>query len=1196
MSIKLDKEKNEKENIKTIIKQSLLNPNYETEVIIGGNMHLGSNISYQQFKQVFNRIRGKSQFKEAPDQHKLIITFNRKSKYNDLRIIINGFTAINAYCINEKIDNILSSVEFQRKTLVNETLKKINVVNYNFKINQKIEENIDIDNSLIRECLKNWRELDKIYRYKKTYRFFTNKPNQLGLFSIDCSVVRNSSFADVMMTKEEVMKSDLFHNVVKPREDKRAFIVWWKSLSSKDQVKVRHVQIYHKTLKASKCFEAQLEYELEIELHQDKILNYYKSILNLDTSSKNLKTYDNTKKLLLDLNNEQRNKIIDYIFALFFENVGICLQCCQSSFYLINNNESYNIIKDFKKLTNQSGNNNSLFFGSLPIDLNLENTIEYHNDIITTGAVPSIIYDYAVSEKIDGERCLLYIAKDGECFLIERNGDVLMRRMGLTMSNNMANTIIDGEYVEYDKAGVYLNKFYGFDCYFFTGKNVMDMPFSTNKGKTDSERLFYLNRVISLFKEGSNIKSENKNMKTSVLNFKIDRVSFHFGESSITPIEKRRPELIFQYCYELLNKMNVKYGGLLEEGHLYSYHTDGLIFTPCLKGVYEKYNYNFESLITLNNLDDEEQQQNNNSNDRHNINNNTDIVDNNRNDNRNDNSNTKNKSKKGYKPNKTVYGKKWDSFFKWKPKDYLTMDLQVRITKKANSTSREVHYEDNKSYAIATLLTANYFNNSFNASKNSMSAITVNHNRNLSREGELIPIASINPTIGTKQQLDNGIIFVDTVHQCYLPISTFYEDEIRCDNDDIIYDGNVVEFKYDNNETNEMMRWKPLRVRPGKKANALNTCLDIWQLMNKSLSTNDIINYNNIQNVINNADNQLLAPNIYLPPITGNNEYQIITNGIYKYMIINNSSSFSNPYGMVLGCGNMHDFGNYIDAKFNRLVCMDHNSRVLNDKTYGAGVIVSKFNTDKGQKLRYNTLFINVDVSKDLMEPLLGNDVVDELNKYYLDVIYGREKASSLESKKLKRFENMGVEGVHIIVGGNNILNIMYENEDKLNGFIDNIAKNLRDQGIFMTTFIDGYKVCELINTNQDKKHTSRYYKDETSDIIYELNGNMDNNYDLKEGFIPTGLGYSRYVKGLSSYQNEYVVDSGYFEKLCLEKGLRLLECKELTEEPGSYYDECVLLSKGLLGDNYKNERMKEYFSLCKTMILQKDNSLINYE
>ena len=1196
MSIKLDKEKHEKDNFKTLIKQALLNPNYETEVIIGGNMHLGSNITYHQFKKVFNRIRGKSQFHEMPDQHKLIITFDTATKFKDIRVIINGFNAINTFCITEKLDKIIYSLEFQRKTLVNEKINKININNYNFKLNQKQEETLDIDSTIVRECMKSWKELGKIYRYKKTYRFMTTKSNQKKLFSIDCSVVRNSSFEDIMMTKSEVVKKDLFHNVVKPREDKRQFIEWWKSITPTTQVQVRHIQTFHKTLKASKCFEAALEYELEIELHQTQIIHYYKDILGIDKDTPNLKSYDNVKKLMLDLNNDQRSKVIDYIFGLFFENIGLCLQCCQSSFYLVGNNDMYNIIKDYKRLTNQRGGTDTLFFGSLPIDLNIENCVEYHKDVISTGVTPTIIYDYAVSEKIDGERCLLYIDKDGECYLIERNGDVLLRKMGIQMPTTMGQTILDGEYIEYDKSGTYLNKLYAFDCYFYAGKNIMDYPFSTNKGRTDTERLFFINKTVKQFKEGMGVKSENKDLRTSAMNFKLDRVSFYFGESSSTPLERQQPEMIFSFCNELLNKMNAKYGGLLQEGHLFSYPTDGLIFTPCLKGVYEKFNYDIKSDVMDDNMtsqsgveidnDDKSEAQSELS---------LSLSENSSKSSIKSNKSTKTKQKN--KTFKTTYGKKWESFFKWKPRQYLTMDLRVNIVKKAGCSKRELHYEGNRVYAITNLMCSNY---TMSGNRNSMNAITSNHNRNLSKEGEHILLPSVNPSIGMKQELGNGLVFTDTIHQCYLPISTLHEDEIRCANGDIIYNGSIVEFKYDHEEAQEMMRWKPIRVRHGKKANAVSTCLDIWQLMNLSFDTSTISGYEQTQTLIRNFPDQLLMPNIYLKgnEYTGDNHFQIISNSINRYMVMNHTSGFSNPSAMIFGCGNMNDFGTYIESKCSRIIAFDNNSRVLNDKDDGAGAIISSSYSDVVKRLRYNTLLVNADLSKDITDPLLTEDSdfgVDGLNGFYLDIIYGREKVSEMETKKLRRFENLGVEGVHMIIGGANILNDIYSTEEHLNNFLNNVSTNLKDQGYFITTFVDGFKVCELLTASgEDKLHQVINKQGQT---VYEFKGEKESSitYNItKDGHIPCGTSYERYVLGKPSYHTEYAVDSLYIEKLCMEKGLKVVECRTITDEPASYYDESVFLAKDKLGDNYKNDHFKEYYGLCKSLILQKDNTLLS--
>lgn len=1205
MSIKLDKEKNESSNIKTLIKQALLDPTYETEVIMGGNMYLGSNITYNQFKKLFNRIRGKSQYKENASTHKLIITFSSDSKFKDIRIIISGFTAINSYCINEKLEPILSSVIFQRKQLVNEKIRKVNCTNYNFKINQKKEETLDIDSTIVRECMKSWSDLDKIFRYKKSYSFTNIKPNQSGLYTIDCAVVRNSSFDDVIMTKKQVMSKDLFFNVVKPRTDKRKFADWWKSIKPEDNVQVRHVQSYHKTLKASKCFEADLDYELEIELHQDKVLNHFKTILGLKESD-NVKQYETVKKLMMDLNNIQRDKIIDFLFASLFENVGLCLQCCQSSFYLMSNNESYSTIKDFKKLVNQRGNNDNIFFGPLPVDLNLDNVVEYHPDIIKSGAVPTICYDYAVSEKIDGERCLVYIDDKGEVFCIDRNGSVFIRRMGLHMPPEIANTVLDGEYVEYDKAGNYINKFYGFDCYFFKGKNLMNMVFSTNQGKTDSERLFYLNKVVRAFNDGTNVRSFNKNIKTTSINFKLDRVSFYFGESSLTAPERQRPELIFNYCKELLNKMNVKYGGLLEEGHLYSYPTDGLIFTPCLKPVYENYNLSY---ISEHNSKAKSNKSSKSSKSSSAASTSTSTsISTSDNEISNDSiseqltsaqeklGNTASSDKDIIKTvqNKTNYGRKWDSFFKWKSNNYLTMDLKVRVTKQEKSKQRIVHYEGNKSYAVCNLLCSNYAGDFINSSKNNMSAVCVNHNRNLGKEGHELPIYSINPSVGTKSAVGNGIMFIDSLNECHLEISTLNNDEIRCENGDIIFDGNVVEFKYDSSITNPMFRWKPLRVRQGKKANALNTCLDIWQLINKALDTNTICDYDSTQEFVKNNTNNLLQLNTYSKIEKINNVYQQIMENINKIMVLNNCDKLSNPSAMVMGCGNLSNFTTYIEAGISKLVGLDNNSRLLNDKYIGAGALLSNSYNDLVKKFRYNTLLLNVDVSNDLMDPMLNESgKVDGRNSYYLDILYGREKPSDMDSKKLMRFDSLGVEGFHIVVAKENFLNTMFSDHERLSTFIDNVSKNLQDQGLFISSYIDGFKVCNVLSESNKSVHT---VKDSEETTIYEIRGLKGINYELSDTkILPVGLEYERYVQGLSGYQSEYCVDFKLFEKLCLDKGLRVIENKSLVEEPGSYFTESILLGDVKVKDSSSNI-FKDYFTMCNTVILQKDNSLLSVE
>ena len=100
MSIKLNKQTHEKEQICSLIKQSLMNADYELECIIGGNYSLGSGISSQQFQKILSRINNKREYQAKNPEDKLIINFPMDTKFNNIRVIINGFGSINQYCMS----------------------------------------------------------------------------------------------------------------------------------------------------------------------------------------------------------------------------------------------------------------------------------------------------------------------------------------------------------------------------------------------------------------------------------------------------------------------------------------------------------------------------------------------------------------------------------------------------------------------------------------------------------------------------------------------------------------------------------------------------------------------------------------------------------------------------------------------------------------------------------------------------------------------------------------------------------------------------------------------------------------------------------------------------------------------------------------------------------------------------------------
>ena len=67
-----------------------------------------------------------------------------------MRITVTDI-AIDLYCKQEKLDNIMRYVSFERKLRVNDKVSRVNIPDYQLRFNQKKETPVDV-NFLVREC------------------------------------------------------------------------------------------------------------------------------------------------------------------------------------------------------------------------------------------------------------------------------------------------------------------------------------------------------------------------------------------------------------------------------------------------------------------------------------------------------------------------------------------------------------------------------------------------------------------------------------------------------------------------------------------------------------------------------------------------------------------------------------------------------------------------------------------------------------------------------------------------------------------------------------------------------------------------------------------------------------------------------------------------------------------------------------
>jgi hypothetical protein len=139
--------------------------------------------------------------------------------------------------------------------------------------------------------------------------------------------------------------------------------------------------------------------------------------------------------------------------------------------------EYYNLVKNDIEISyyNKKANDIPLITPK-PITLERINMI----DPKEYGAV-SILSEYTVTEKADGERLLMFVNNSGNVYTI--NNTYVVENTGIQMPSTFYNSIVDGEFIKCNKRKDNANKdlFAAFDMYYYGGKNITNLPLINDK-------------------------------------------------------------------------------------------------------------------------------------------------------------------------------------------------------------------------------------------------------------------------------------------------------------------------------------------------------------------------------------------------------------------------------------------------------------------------------------------------------------------------------------------------------------------------------------------------------------------------------------------------------------------------------------------------------------------------------------------
>tara|TARA_B100000900_G_scaffold410475_1_gene428344 strand:- start:2539 stop:5460 length:2922 start_codon:yes stop_codon:yes gene_type:complete len=249
-----------------------------------------------------------------------------------------------------------------------------------------------------------------------------------------------------------------------------------------------------------------------------------------------------------DLNdNINLDKLINELFNI----VGNMLLISENTNYLMTLPEKDDVKKSYIQLAFDMDkkkaenfvikNPKHHFIGPQPV------TLELQNLLVPELSKESILKNYSVTDKADGERNLLYIHTDNRVYLI--NNRLRITYTGLKHPH--AKTIIDGELITKDRFGNKMNLYAAFDIYYHKGTNVSNKPL-ISKGKDRLDILKDIieskeNKFVPVNKENKltvklkefkygNDKRILKHSKTIIDNHKNDNIEYYVDGLIFTPI------------------------------------------------------------------------------------------------------------------------------------------------------------------------------------------------------------------------------------------------------------------------------------------------------------------------------------------------------------------------------------------------------------------------------------------------------------------------------------------------------------------------------------------------------------------------------------------------------------------------------------------------------------------------------------
>lgn len=225
------------------------------------------------------------------------------------------------------------------------------------------------------------------------------------------------------------------------------------------------------------------------------------------------------------------------------------------------------IIKQYKRLTKQRGNYFN-FIGPQPVTLKKED--------LNSSNPNSIIMDYAVTEKADGERYELFV-HNNHGYLINAKENIIDTDWNFLYTDG--DWLFDGEYITKDKYNESIKKYMIFDVYWSSikgdgiPKDTHTLPFLTRDPLDRRSRKYVLDRFNEIISDPDVVRKDGDNpIEIGIKEYHYGYQTQEYGEElDNSKVNISKYIEIFKSSKNILKK---------DREDFFPYRIDGLIYLP----------------------------------------------------------------------------------------------------------------------------------------------------------------------------------------------------------------------------------------------------------------------------------------------------------------------------------------------------------------------------------------------------------------------------------------------------------------------------------------------------------------------------------------------------------------------------------------------------------------------------------------